>query len=387
MDTERIEKRREILESLGSDSESVGALLSYNDSVYEIPPYDTISLPLDDEPHVAVWSEYYDEARDIGAFEALKKHIVQFRFPIREGIDASTEYAAAVRKGQFPESLFDNGLQLERPDQLELYLYPTIAGQVPVLVTHDRHDFESLYRAILHKSNPAPVLPSVGAVIIAGYNNWDRIHRLKDVFRNGMGALYTDAHWSSEFTRIRQTPSLFRDTFILLSDDWYSGVNPDDLGVDGTDWRARSVVIRREHECTHYITRRLFGSMRNNILDELIADAAGLIASEGQFNAESFLHFIGLENYPDYRSGGRLEHYLGDVEQGTAAFDLLKTCVARAARNVESATENRRDSMDAKSLKIRLILTLVQFTLEELAADNADDSIIEVFDSVPDFSV
>ena len=49
-----------------------------------------------------------------------------------------------------------------------------------------------------------------------------------------------------------------------------------DLGLARRPGARLSLVIRRDHECAHYLTRRLFGSMRNNLLDELIADYAGL---------------------------------------------------------------------------------------------------------------
>ena len=91
-----------------------------------------------------------------------------------------------------------------------------------------------------------------------------------------------------------------------------------DLGLAEAEWREMSLVIRREHECAHYFTRRLFGSMRNNLLDELIADYAGLVAATGRFRADWFLRFIGLEEFPRYRPGGRLDLYRGSRRCPTA---------------------------------------------------------------------
>ena len=42
------------------------------------------------------------------------------------------------------------------------------------------------------------------------------------------------------------------------------------LGIKQGD--KLSFVIRAEHECTHYVTHSLLGSMSNNVLDEIIAD-------------------------------------------------------------------------------------------------------------------
>ena len=46
--------------------------------------------------------------------------------------------------------------------------------------------------------------------------------------------------------------------------------------------------------------------MRNNLHDELIADYAGITAAIGHYRAAWFLRFLGLEDYPTYRPGGRL---------------------------------------------------------------------------------
>jgi len=74
------------------------------------------------------------------------------------------------------------------------------------------------------------------------------------------------------------------------------------MGMDESTWHSLSLIIRLSHECTHYFTRRLFGSMRNNLLDELIADYQGIVAANGgRYRADWFLRFVGLESFPDYR--------------------------------------------------------------------------------------
>ena len=110
------------------------------------------------------------------------------------------------------------------------------------------------------------------------------------------------------------------------------------------DWQVgcRS-PIRLEHECTHYFTRRLFGSAKNHLLDELIADYRGIVAAIGQFRADWFLRFMGLENYPNYRACGRLGYYRGDPPLSEQAFGLLQTLVQRAAENVERFDRENAD--------------------------------------------
>jgi hypothetical protein len=50
-----------------------------------------------------------------------------------------------------------------------------MAGRVPVPVAGDRSDFVSLVQAFAERNEPAPVPESMGACIVKGFNNWDRI--------------------------------------------------------------------------------------------------------------------------------------------------------------------------------------------------------------------
>jgi hypothetical protein len=151
----------------------------------------------------------------------------------------------------------------------------------------------------------------------------------------------------------------YQDRFILLSEGPYSAVPAHELELDDEPWRKLSLVIRREHECAHYFTRRVFGSMRNHLLDELIADYCGIYAALGRFRADWFLRFVGLEKFPHYREGGRLQNYRGDPPLSDAAFTVLQAVVKVAAEKLERS--NRRPDG-------RWMESVSQFTIEELAA-------------------
>ena len=73
--------------------------------------------------------------------------------------------------------------------------------------------------------------------------------------------------------------------FVILSNKPYSNVPAERLGLEEEQWRNFSVIIRREHECTHYFTKRFLGSSRNNLHDELVADFTGIMCAVGEFNA------------------------------------------------------------------------------------------------------
>ena len=161
--------------------------------------------------------------------------------------------------------------------------------------------------------------------------------------------------------------SLYQDRFIIACTGPYSGIDAETLGVDPQWWNELSLEIRIAHEGTHYFTRRALGSMRNNLLDELIADYAGLVATLGRFESDWFLRFLGLEDYPRYRIGGRLDAYRGDPPLSEGAFSVLQAVVVEAAVAVE-AVDHELPAEAGHEYKRRLIRALTCLTLEELAS-------------------
>ena len=295
---------------------------------YLANPFDLGSLgpdtvfPLPDEPFVEIWERWAAEARERGAFAVLSDHLPQLRFPIRQGISETEDYRAAVRRGApLSEIPSATGLEIGRPDLVGLEIYESPAGRIPVILARGRHEFAALLRALSRRNEPVPVPDSQGALMISGYNNWERIH---ERLRRGEGMQDILPH-----------KELYQDRFILLSDGPYSAVPASDLGLEDAEWRRISLEIRRDHECAHYLTRRLFGSMRNNVLDELIADYAGMVAATGAFRADWFLRFLGLEDHPVYRAGGRLDLYRGDPPLSDGAFHSLHELIRSAAENLE----------------------------------------------------
>jgi hypothetical protein len=311
-----------------------------------------LSLPLADEPFVAFWEARVAEARERGAFAVLCEHMPQLRFPIRAGISDSPAYQAATRRGTPPDEIAEaTGLALERPEAVELALYPSPAGRIPLLIVRGRPEFVALVRAITHKNEPKPVPDSQGAIMIAGYNNWTRVRELR---RQG-----------EELRR-----ELYQDRFILLSDGPYSAVPAADLGLPEGKWRELSLVLRRDHECAHYLTRRIFGSMRNNLHDELIADYAGITAAAGRYRADWFLRFLGLEGFPSYRTGGRLDLYRGDPPLSDGAFQQLHGMIKEVAETVERFDAGRTDDPRERAL---VILALAVLGLEELTGTEGEE--------------
>jgi hypothetical protein len=305
-------------------------------------------LPLPDEPFVATWERWADEARQRGAFAVLSENLPQLRFPIREGISQTGDYRAATLRGVSPDELPGaTGLELERPDAIELRIHPSPAGRIPVLLIRGRAELVALIQALAKRNEPSPVPDSQGALMVGGYNNWVRIRELRS---------------RGEDITPTTPKELYQDRFILLSDGPYSAVPAADLGLGEDEWKELSLAIRRDHECAHYFTRRLFGSMRNHAHDELMADWSGLVAATGRFRADWFLRFLGLEDPSRYRPGGRLDLYRGDLSD--AAFAALHELIRSAAVNLESFDARPGTLKDLA----RMLTALASLRLDELAS-------------------
>lgn len=380
----RSERIAEFLRELGAEGSVREELLRYNESEF-IHDERTRALrfPLADEPFVAAWEGYAAEAARDGVFPTLQKKLIQLAFPIEEGVSKSDAYLAATRRGVWPSDAV--ALQLAVPDALELHLHATPAGRLPILITRHRSDFETLLRAFSKRNEPAPVPASQGACMIAGYNNWDRIAELRRQWESGALADGSST-WDECFARLQPQKDLYQDRFILLSDGGYSGVSAESVGVDEAEWRAASLIIRREHECAHYFTKRVFNSMRNLLLDEIIADFMGIRAAAKQYRPEWFLRFMGLENFPIYREGGRLQNYLGTPPLSPGAFRILCNLVQRAAEQLrifDDHLRNRTFPIAAGSMSADdrgpVLMALTSFTLVELAMPAAAEWLAESF--------
>ncbi|MEM1126298.1 MAG: hypothetical protein AAGI71_06570 [Bacteroidota bacterium] len=348
------------------------SLTTYNTNPFD---FSRASFEASDEPFVATWAAYAEDARTHGVFETLRTRLVQLCFPIEAGISQTEAYRQATRQGVWPAAPVAGGLALEQPEALRLELHPAVAGRIPLLIATHRPDFETLVRALTRRNEPAPIPASQGAAMVAGYNNWDRIRR----YRAAWAAAGPSEPWSVAFKRLIPHKHRYQDRFILLSDGPYSAVPAAALGLSEAAWRAQSLIIRREHECAHYFTRRVFGVMQSNVLDELIADYMGLVAAQGHFSAQVFLRFMGLEHFPAYREGGRLQNYRGDLPD--AAFVRLQALTHAAAQALEAFS--RRHPLVDRKAEAQTLLTLCRLTVDDLAAPDAEARLETAWEAAP----
>jgi len=360
--------RAAALAGFGASSSVTEELLRYNENRFDHSKSHELGWPLHDEEFVETWEQYAREVKEAGSIDVLSRYLVQLRFPIHTGISKDPGYLSATRNGADPGTVpIATGLKLIAPQEVQVAIHPTSAGRIPIILAARREDFISLVQALTRRNEPDEIPASMGACMVAGYNNWHRISLLRKTWR----AAGSSGDWSSEFQRIRTNKELYQDRFIILSSDEYSGVPASDLGLPEAQWRQLSVVIRREHECTHYFTRRVFSSMRNNLIDELLADYMGIRTAFGEFRGEWLLRFMGLENFPRYRDGGRLQNYGGNPSLSTEAFYLLQRLVKEAAENLEQFDRCHGNQFHDSESRPALLMCLTSLTLDELASTRA----------------
>jgi hypothetical protein len=360
-DQERTRQRRQVLLDHGANDQELLELLAYNHNIFSHEPGNN----LEPEPHVSTWQKYISEAVEVGVWESLRRRLVQLQYPIKLGISETADYQASTRRG-LPVPLETVGLKLRSPQQLELFMHDSWAGPIPVIFAGDRSDFELLVQALLRRNEPVAIPAAMGACMVAGFNNWDRIRS----YRNHWELEHSSADWEQEWRHLIPQKALYQDRFMLLSDSPYSNVGAADLGLPEDDWQRQSRTIRLEHESIHYWTKRRLGAMQNNILDELMADYWGLVVATGEYRADWFLRFLGLEAWPSYRSNGRLSSYRGQPELSAGAFRVLQGLVVNAAQNLERAHRSicQKSTLTVLENARGMVEALSYLTLEEIAS-------------------
>lgn len=214
----------------------------------------------------------------------------------------------------------DEDIKLRSPNGVSIEIYNSIAGNIPVIYAKDEQDFYEIVRKLIYKGRPAPNLEKTGA--------------------------------SFAFGKVSR--------FIILSNKPYSNIPAQRLGLEDEQWRKYSVDIRREHECTHYFTKRFLGSSQNNLHDELVADFTGIMCATGEFKAEWFLVGMGIDKYPAEQEGGRFPVYTSSLSESAA--DTMKKIIIKAANNVEKWSN--QDSVKQMSRNERVMFLCSKSLLE-----------------------
>lgn len=219
-----------------------------------------------DKNDIACLDEYL-ENKFIGSTKSLDRDVSFIdrwtdicSYAVTNGVDiALNKYVIPKRPACFADK---DGMRLE--------IYDSFAGRLPVIYIKNTKDFENFITNAVYKGVPPANLSQMGASFISG-----------------------------KATR-----------FIVLSAKPYSNVPASEIGISSEEWAEKSMIIRREHECTHYYTKQVYGTARNNLHDELIADFFGIYEAFGEYRAKLFLRFMGIGG-----RDGRLSVYTSGMSQ------------------------------------------------------------------------
>jgi len=332
------------------------------------------------EAHIPTWMSYQQQAADNSIFAVLQHSLPQFWFPVEEGVSQQERYADATRRGwRMPEEDRSNGLRLTDPDSLKLMMYESLAGTLPVLIAANRADFERLMQAFTCRSEPKDIPASMGACMLAGFNNWNRIHRLRYEWEQKAAPFNSDPLWRKEFKKILPQKSLYQDRFMVLSRGAYSAVPASAFNLTDTEWKAISLALRLEHECTHFFTKRMFQSMENHLYDEIIADFMGITGATGHYRSGWALYFLGLENYPDYRTGGRLQNYFPIEGNTPQQFQNICWIVKSAIDQLEAFYKELPPQKFSRAGRCAMLMALSETPLVKLKDSVAMGMLCERF--------
>ena len=225
---------------------------------------------------------------------------------LRPGPESAEEYARILRYGEDASVKDLSHFVCDERDRL--FTEDTPAGSVHILHLHNRQDFELFLQIIAHKCMPVDIPPTQGASILDGIVNWSRIHRHREEFTaRELAAGNPSPDWSEEFRLFTADKSNYKDVLIVLSDGPYSNVPAEKAGLPEAEWLERSYVVRKTHECAHFVCRRLFREKIDAVWDELVADAVGIRAAFGRFDPRMEEIFLGITG--GVYTGGRLENY------------------------------------------------------------------------------
>ena len=236
-----------------------------------------------------------------------------YRKVVLQGAEAPTRSLA-----HFQGNLLDREEEIDTP-----------AGPVRVVTLHNRKDFEIFIRAMMAaRSGPlSPVPPTQGAATLVTFN-WNRIYARREAFlkeQREAGNPFPD--WNAEFARFTSVRDNYQDMIIVLSWGPYSNISARTVGLTPEEWLEKSGTIRKYHELTHVICRRLYPDRISAVWDEFVADAIGIYAAYGRIIGDMELLFLGFRN--GTYIGGRLENY---TEYAAGLADAADTILKRFAQ-------------------------------------------------------
>ncbi len=214
--------------------------------------------------------------------------------------------------------VYRHPVTFREPENITIEIYNSAAGDVPVITLGNSSDFEDFIVNLIYKGSRPGNISQMGASFVYGKTQ----------------------------------------RFLVLSKKYYSNTEPEYVGLSPEEWREKSMIIRREHECTHYYTKRFYGSASNNLHDELIADFMGIYAAFGYYEAKLFCHFMGIDGAKE----GRLSLYTANL-----SHDVRKEIAVLAYRCSEYLEAFSKSKSFAEMDKASRINYLCETSIKDMS--------------------
>jgi hypothetical protein len=110
--------------------------------------------------------------------------------------------------------------------------------------------------------------------------------------------------------------------------------------------------------------------MRHDLLEELIADWVALVKVFGGYRADLALRFLGLESFPSFRAGGRLEVYRGTPPVSDGAFEAMQRLATMAVKTLDSLSRDPSFDLTDDAALGRVTAALLTMPIEALVMDD-----------------
>lgn len=235
----------------------------------------------------------------MGVIENLARRFPQLYLTPAKGVSETPVYRNITRKGEeYQGTLSDHFTGTER-DFTESVRTP--AGDAEIIFLANRSDFECFYRIMGCKCENTDVPATCGAGTISGINDWSKIKEHKKEYESLGG---TD--WNAEFKLFTKDKKNYTTSLIILSEGPYSALPAGTAGFSAGEWLRISLGIRRYHELTHFVCRKMFPELRDIVFDEVLADAIGITETMGIYDER--LAGLFLFDLPGHE--GRLKNYV-----------------------------------------------------------------------------
>lgn len=253
-------------------------------------------------------------------YQALALCYPQLLLPIKHGISGTQLYRNAVLRGRE----ISGKPRFNGSHEDDYSVEHTPAGEIGILTLGNREDFEHALCALAYRCEPRPIAASIGAQYISGVINWEKIrtHRKRYLEEGGRD-------WSGEFRSFTADKANYTDALIILSTGFYSNIPPETVGLSPDAWKESSMIIRKNHELTHFIYRKEYPGDIDAVRDEVLADYIGIQCAFGCYDHNLAKIILGIY-HGTAEEGGRIRQYISP--------DKLKRAVSDACFWIDALT-------------------------------------------------